>query len=88
LKWTTLNTYQWFKAKTYDLDSSYDPHDRFEALKKASEVDKLPLSIFYVNPRPTFEEKLNVYQEGKDPLYKRSPALKKLSEWIDSKRGI
>ena len=83
-----LNTYQWFKAKTYYLDSSYDPRDRIEALKRASEVEKLPLGIFYLNPRPTFEEKLRVYQESKDPLYKRSPDLSKLAEWIDSKRGV
>jgi 2-oxoglutarate ferredoxin oxidoreductase subunit beta len=83
-----LNTYQWFKAKTYYLDSSYDPQDRIEALKKASEFDKLPLGIFYLNPKPTFEEKLSVYQESKGPLYTRSPDLKKLSELIHSKRGF
>jgi len=83
-----LNTYQWFKAKTYYLDPSYDPHDRIEALRRASEVERLPLGIFYLNPKPTFEERLSVYQESKAPLYKRSPDLKKLSEWIDSKRGI
>ena len=82
-----LNTYQWFKAKTYYLDSSYDPHDRIEALRRAAEVEKLPLGIFYLNPRPTFEEKLGVYQERTDPLYTRSPDLKKLSELIDLKRG-
>jgi len=82
-----MNTYQWFKAKTYYLDASYDPHDRMEALRRASEVEKLPLGIFYLNPRPTFDEKLSVYQESKAPLYKRSPDLKKLSEWIYSKRG-
>jgi 2-oxoglutarate ferredoxin oxidoreductase subunit beta len=83
-----LNTYQWFKAKTYYLDASYVPHDRFEALRKASEMEKLPLGIFYLNPRPTFEEKLSIYQESKDPLYKRSLDLNKLSEWIHSKRGL
>ena len=83
-----LNTYQWFKAKAYYLDSSYDSHDRNEALRRASEFERLPLGIFYVNPKPTFEEKLSVYQESKEPLYKRNPDLNKLSEWIDSKRGI
>ena len=59
-----------------------------EALRSASEVEKLPLGIFYLNSKPTFEERLSVYQERKDPLYKRSPDFKKLSEWIHSKRGI
>ena len=88
MTYNKLNTYQWFKAKTYYLDSSYDPHDRLEALRRASEVQKLPLGILYLNPKPTFEEKLSVYQERKDPLYRRSPDLKKLSGLIHSKRGI
>jgi 2-oxoglutarate ferredoxin oxidoreductase subunit beta len=83
-----LNTYQWFKAKTYYLDSSYNPHDRMDALRRAAEGEKLPLGIFYLNPRPTFEEKLGIYQENKDPLFKRNPDLYKLSEWIDSKRAV
>jgi 2-oxoglutarate ferredoxin oxidoreductase subunit beta len=82
-----LNTYQWFKENTYYLEASHDPYDRMEAFRRASEVEKLPLGIFYLKPRPAFEEKLSVYQESKDPLFKRSPDLKKLSEWIQSKRG-
>ena len=82
-----MNTYKWFKENTYYLDASYDPHDRMEAFRRASEVEKLPLGVLYLNPKPTFEEKLRVYQKSKDPLYKRSPDLKKLSEWTRSKRG-
>ncbi len=83
-----LNTYSWFKSKIYYLDDSHNPHDRIEALKKAWETEKLPLGIFYLNPKPTFEERLAVYQESKAPLYKRGPDLSQLSQWIDSKRGI
>ena len=82
-----MNTYQWFKENTYYLEASHDPYDRMEAFRRASEVEKLPLGIFYLNPRPAFDEKLSVYQESKAPLYKRSPDLKKLSELIHSKRG-
>ncbi len=82
-----LNTYSWFKSKIYYLDESHNPHNRLEALKKAWEGERLPLGIFYVNPKPTFEERLSVYQENKNPLYERSPDLKKLSEWIQSKRS-
>jgi hypothetical protein len=31
---------------------------------------------------------LSVYQESRDPLYRRSPDLSKLTQWIHSKRGI
>jgi 2-oxoglutarate ferredoxin oxidoreductase subunit beta len=83
-----LNTYKWFKENTYYLDSSHDPYDRMEAFRRASEVEKLPLGIFYLNPRPAFEEKLTVYQKRKDPLYKGNPDHNRLIQWIDSKRGV
>jgi 2-oxoglutarate ferredoxin oxidoreductase subunit beta len=83
-----LNTYQWFKANTYYLDTSHDPYDRMEAFRKASEMEKLPLGVFYLNPKPTFEERWSVCQGSRDPLYTRAPDLTKLSEWIDSKRGM
>jgi 2-oxoglutarate ferredoxin oxidoreductase subunit beta len=84
-KW---NTYQWFKENTYEMDPSHDPYDRMEAFRRASEVGKLPLGVFYLNPKPTFEEKLSVYQESKEPLYQRSLDTQKLSAWIHSKRGL
>lgn len=83
-----LNTYSWFKSKTYYLDSSHDPHDRIEALRRASEVEKLPLGIFYLNPKSTFEDNLTAYQESKVPLYKRGVELTKLFEWIHSNKSI
>jgi len=83
-----LNTYAWFKENTTYLEASHDPYDRMEALRRAFETEKLPLGIFYLNPKPTFEETLQVYRERKDPLFKRDPDLQKLSQWIHSKRGI
>ncbi len=83
-----LNTYKWFKENTYYLDDSYDPYDRVEAFKKATEITSYPLGIIYINPRPTFDESLSVYKEKKDPLYKRETNFKKLTELIESRRGI
>jgi 2-oxoglutarate ferredoxin oxidoreductase subunit beta len=80
-----MNTYKWFKENTYYLDASYDPHDRMEAFRRASEMEKLPLGIFYLNPKSTFEEKLSVYQREKILVQEKSD-LKKLSELIHSKR--
>ena len=82
------NTYTWFKEHTYYLEESYSPYDRMEAFKRAAEKEKLPLGVFYVNPKPAFEEELSVYRESREPLYRRSPDLKRLSALIDSKRGI
>lgn len=81
-----LNTYAWFKTKTYYLEASHDPRDRFKALKRAWETEKLPLGIFYLNPKPTFEERLDVYRESREPLYRRAPNLEGLAQWIESKR--
>ena len=88
MTYNRLNTYAWFKENTYDLDASHDPYDRIEAFKRASETEKLPLGVFYLNPRLTFEERLSVYEERKDPLYTRGLSLEKLSEWIQSRRGF
>ena len=83
-----MNTYKWFKENVFYLEESYNPSDRMEAFRTAVGEAKLPLGIFYINPKPTFDESLSVYRENKEPLYRRVPDLKKLSQLIDSKRGI
>ena len=81
-----LNTYQWFKEHTYYLEDSYDPHNKNEAFKKATEKDKLPLGIFYINPdKKTFEESLNVYQDSTVPVIHREHEVEKLQNLINSK---
>jgi 2-oxoglutarate ferredoxin oxidoreductase subunit beta len=83
-----INTFRWFKDNTYYLDESYDPTDRNEAFRKATQTDKLPLGIIYVNPKPTFEEKLSVYAETKEPLFKRERDLSKIVQILETRRGI
>ena len=83
-----VNNHPWYKEHTYYLDSSYDPGDRVQAMQKALQADKLPLGVLFLNPRPTFEEKLNVYREDRTPLYGRTPDPGRLAEWIDSTRGM
>ncbi|HGE72299.1 TPA: 2-oxoacid ferredoxin oxidoreductase [Candidatus Poribacteria bacterium] len=83
-----INTFRWFKEKTYYLDESYDPHDRVEAFKKAIDTESYALGVLYINPKPTFEEKLTVYSHSNEPLFKRERDLNMLSNIIESKRGI
>jgi 2-oxoglutarate ferredoxin oxidoreductase subunit beta len=78
VSYNRLNTYEWFKQNTYYLEDSYDPTHREEAFQKAIEKEKLPLGVFYVNPKLAFEESLSVYGESKEPLYKRSRDIKRL----------
>ena len=80
-----VNTYKWFKENTYYLEDAHDSHDRQEAFRRASETDKLPLGIFYINrEKTTFEENLGL--KGKPPLYKREVDFNKLKALLESKR--
>ena len=82
-----INTYQWFREHTYYLEDSYDPHNKNEAFKKATEKDKLPLGIFYLNPnKKTFGESLNLYQDVTIPVINRKPELERLRILMDSYR--
>ncbi len=82
-----VNSYKWFKERTYYLEDSYDPHNKNEAFKRATEKDKLPLGIFYLNPdKKVFGESLNLYQEVTTPVINRKPELEKLKILIDSYR--
>ena len=75
-----LNTYKWFKDRVYYLEDTHDPTNQLEALKRASEVDKFPLGIFYTKNKPTFLENHDIYQKNTTALYKRKRDLKKIKE--------
>lgn len=80
------NTYAWFRENTYIMDDSHNPHDRNAAMSKAFETEKLPLGVFYVNEKTTFEESTGMYAESADPLWKREPRLGKLRDLIGQMR--
>lgn len=82
-----VNTYKWFKKNTYIMED-HDPTDRDAAFKRATESEKLPLGIFYKNPKPTFDEANDGYSLSKDPLFKRSLDKEKLAKLINSKRTV
>ena len=87
ISYNKVNTYKWFKENTYYLDNSYDPHNRQEAFRRATEKDKLPLGVLYVSPhKSTFEENIGIYQKSTDPLFRREVDREKLDNLIDLKR--
>lgn len=53
-----VNTYPWFKSKSYKLEEAgHDPSNFQAALAKALEEEKLPLGVFYqTTAKPTYEE--------------------------------
>ncbi|MHC4521481.1 MAG: thiamine pyrophosphate-dependent enzyme [Planctomycetota bacterium] len=79
-----LNTYQWFKENVYYLDDSHDASDRAAAFAKAIEEDRLPLGVFYVNPKSSFEENTEIYKDDPRPLYARDVDKDKLAALIDT----
>jgi 2-oxoglutarate ferredoxin oxidoreductase subunit beta len=78
-----VNTYQWFKDHVYYLDDSHDPSDRAAAFAKATEQSRLPLGVFYVKAKATFEENTGVYRDDSRPLYERDLDRNKLAALID-----
>jgi len=61
-----LNTYEWFNARVYELESTYQ--DKAEAFKKAFEWgDRIPIGIFYREKRASYHRQL---AHLKEPLAK------------------
>ncbi|MBS7645495.1 MAG: thiamine pyrophosphate-dependent enzyme [Candidatus Bathyarchaeia archaeon] len=79
-----VNTYQWFREHTYYLEGSHDPTDRVGAFKRALETDKLPIGVFYVNRKPTFEENLPLYRERLEPLSRRGAKMDRIVKLIET----
>jgi len=80
-----LNTLQWFKERTYYLEDSYDPADRNEAFKRATEEERFPLGVFYINrDKKTFEGNVGTYRDNKRPLYERKRDIEKLRALIET----
>jgi 2-oxoglutarate/2-oxoacid ferredoxin oxidoreductase subunit beta len=77
-----INTYQWFKNNTYYLDDSHDCYNRRQAFEKATETEKLPLGIFYIKSKKTFEDNIDIYEKDSSPLFKRKTDYKKLEMLI------
>jgi 2-oxoglutarate ferredoxin oxidoreductase subunit beta len=67
-----VNTYQWFKEKTYYMEDDYDKSDRTKAFEKSLEEDKFPLGVLYQhNRRTVFEDAVGIYSIDDRPLYQR-----------------
>lgn len=59
-----VNTYEWYRKKTYYIEPDYNPTDRIEAFRKALEWgDRIPVGVIYINNRPTFEDMVPVIRE-------------------------
>jgi 2-oxoglutarate ferredoxin oxidoreductase subunit beta len=61
-----VNTFKWYKENTYKLDESYNPSDKFEAIKKAMEwEEKIPLGVLYKEEKVEYTETVASITDGK-----------------------
>jgi len=81
-----VNTFKWFKEHTCYLEHDYNPYNREDAFKRSIEKEKLPLGVFYIKNKKTFEENTGLYETGKEPLFKRRFQREKLYDLISSKK--
>ena len=83
-----VNSFAWFKEKTYYLEETHNAKDRETAYRRASESDRLPLGIFFAEKgRPTFHESARVFENDATPLFKRTLDRARLRALIEVYRG-
>lgn len=59
-----INTFHWYKDRTYHLEEGYDPGDRLKAFSRALEWgEKIPTGLFYRNERPVMEDNYPMLKE-------------------------
>jgi 2-oxoglutarate ferredoxin oxidoreductase subunit beta len=84
VSFNTVNTYEWYNKRIYELDESNHEKDNFGAAITASLLwgDKIPTGIFYQKEKPTFTEQIAAIT--KEPLvsvpYSRNQLQALLSE--------
>lgn len=79
-----INTYQWYKKRVYELESSYDYQDIDLAFKKSREWgEKIPIGIIYKKDKKTFRDRLLVDDQ---PLVEKEFEPKQAEKILDSYR--
>lgn len=66
-----VNTFAWYNKRVYELDGSYDPTDKLQAMQKAMEFgDRIPIGVLYQEAKKNYHRKNSVLTEG-GPLLDR-----------------
>ena len=66
VSFNTLNTYDWYKKRVYNLNASgYSPEDLAKAIEKSLEWgDRIPVGIFYKKEKPAFSDQIAGLRKG------------------------
>ncbi|MHA1916402.1 MAG: thiamine pyrophosphate-dependent enzyme [Promethearchaeota archaeon] len=82
-----VNTFQWYKANSYNIDDSHNPYDQESAMKLALDTSKFALGVLYLNlNKNSYEENVRIYNNDKRPLYQRELDKTKLEELLNTFR--
>ncbi|WP_135611531.1 2-oxoacid:ferredoxin oxidoreductase subunit beta [Methanococcoides sp. AM1] len=84
ISFNKLNTFSWYSERVYKMeDGDHSPDDRAKAFEKSLEWgERIPLGVFYINEKPTFEDHLDVLRSGTLVGNKSDP--QKVDELLDS----
>ncbi|HIP40869.1 MAG TPA: 2-oxoacid:ferredoxin oxidoreductase subunit beta [Desulfocapsa sulfexigens] len=81
ISFNKVNTFHWYKDRTYELPDDHDPYDRISAFQKSLEWgDTIPTGIFYRKDKKSFEEKI--------PGIKDTPLVLQPFSFSDAKMEI
>ena len=82
-----VNTFQWYKANSYNIDKTHNPYDQESAMKLALGTNKFALGVLYINlNKNTYGENVRIYDNDNRPLYQRDLDKSKLNEILDTFR--
>jgi len=86
ISFNRINTYAWYKERVRKIDeTAYDPFDRIEAFRKASEWGgTIPTGVLYRNKRKSYESIKGL--AGSLPLLQRPHEFAKIAELLDGFR--
>ncbi|MBP1765144.1 MAG: 2-oxoacid ferredoxin oxidoreductase [Firmicutes bacterium] len=77
-----INTFAYYKERTYQLEDSYNTHNIIDAFAKAMEFgDKIPLGVIYEEPKRTYHEKNSILASG-IPLLNQTQDRSLLEKYI------
>jgi len=76
-----VNTYAWYRERVYYLGKDHNPEDQVAAFQKSLEWgDRIPLGVFYRNPQPTYEMKVEERAKRRRNLFEEEEFQRILQE--------
>ena len=79
-----INTFAWYNQRVYELDDTYDCHNKIGAMQKAMEFEEqIPIGVLYQEKKASFHQKNAVLKAGL-PLLDRNTNTNYVNQLIQS----